>query len=106
MSIVDCAGEGNTLQFTLNRPFAKGSQTKETGQWQWVGLPQANLINGKGFYGDCSLIGGLGNSAGVATKDPSCNVTTSLIAPGKPSTEFIACCMCLIPRQICKDAAA
>ncbi|KAL3136665.1 hypothetical protein ABBQ38_005906 [Trebouxia sp. C0009 RCD-2024] len=69
--------------FTLNRPFAKGSQSPQTGQWQWVGLPQANLINGKGFYGDCALIGGLGNVAGVATVDPTCNVTTGIIAAGK-----------------------
>ena len=77
------AGASNALQFTLNRPFAKGSQTQETGQWQWVGLPQANLINGKGFYGDCALIGGLSNVAGVATVDPTCNVTTGTVAAGK-----------------------
>ncbi|KAL3145498.1 hypothetical protein ABBQ32_003322 [Trebouxia sp. C0010 RCD-2024] len=73
----------NALQFTLNRPFATDSQSQQTGQWQWVGLPQANLINGKGFYGDCALIGGLGNVAGVATVDPTCNVTTGTIASGK-----------------------
>lgn len=67
---------------TVNRPFDKGSQSKETGQWQWVGLPQAVLLNGKGFYGDCNLIGGLGNVAGVATKDPTCNVTSGLILAG------------------------
>lgn len=48
-----------------------------------MGLPQANLINGKGFYGDCALIGGLGNVAGVATVDPTCNVTTGIIAAGE-----------------------
>lgn len=78
-----CAGASNALQFTLNRPFAKGSQTPQTGQWQWVGLPQANLINGKGFYGDCALVGGLGNVAGVATVEPVCNVTTGTVAAGK-----------------------
>ena len=77
------AGESNSLQFTLNRPFDKGSQTKASGQWQWVGLPQANLINGKGFYGDCNLIGGLPVGAGVATREPVCNVSTSIVPAGE-----------------------
>ena len=75
-------GEANALQFALNRPFVPATQTHATGKWNWVGLPQAVLINGKGFYGDCDLIGGLPVGAGVAEKDPSCNVTTAVVAPG------------------------
>ncbi|DBA96798.1 TPA: hypothetical protein ACH3X3_012965 [Trebouxia sp. C0006] len=76
-------GEANALLFALNRPFVPASQTPATGQWNWVGLPQAILINGKGFYGDCDLIGGLSVGAGVAEANPSCNVTTAVISPGK-----------------------
>lgn len=54
-----------------------------------MGLPQATLINGKGFYGDCALIGGLGNVAGVATVEPECNVTTGTVAAGKLLLENI-----------------
>lgn len=75
-------GEANALQFALNRPFVPATQTLATGKWNWVGLPQAVLFNGKGFFGDCDLIGGLPVGAGVAEEDPSCNVTAAVIAPG------------------------
>lgn len=76
-------GEANALLFALNRPFVPASQTPATGQWNWVGLPQAILINGKGFYGDCDLIGGLSVGAGVAEANPPCDVTTSIVSPGR-----------------------
>ena len=76
-------GEANALLFALNRPFVPASQTPATGQWNWVGLPQAILMNGKGFYGDCNLIGGLSVGAGVAEANPPCNVTTAVVSPGR-----------------------
>lgn len=76
-------GEANALLFALNRPFVPASQTPATGQWNWVGLPQAILINGKGFYGDCDLIGGLIVGAGVAETNPPCDVTTAVVSPGR-----------------------
>ena len=82
-------GEANALLFALNRPFVPASQTPATGQWNWVGLPQAILINGKGFYGDCDLIGGLSVGAGVAEADPSCNVTTAVISPGRSTQDLL-----------------
>lgn len=82
------AGEANALLFALNRPFVPASQTPATGQWNWVGLPQAILINGHGFYGDCNLIGGLPAGAGVAEENPPCDVTTAVVAPGRTSKLF------------------
>ena len=78
-------GEANALLFALNRPFVPATQTPPTGQWNWVGLPQAILMNGQGFYGDCSLIGGLAVGAGVAAENPPCDVTTAVVAPGRTS---------------------
>lgn len=78
-------GEANALQFAVNRPFAPVKQTPASGRANWVGEPQAVLINGKGFFGDCGLNGGLSVTtvgAGAAEEDPSCNVTTSVVAPG------------------------
>ena len=86
-------GEANALQFGLARPFAPSKQTPASGKWLWVGLPQAVLVNGKGFYGDCDLIGGLSNNDGVATHDTTCNVTTSVIAPGMGHAIHMASCM-------------
>ncbi|KAK9828854.1 hypothetical protein WJX72_002416 [[Myrmecia] bisecta] len=76
-------GEANALQFDLGRPFDASKQTPATGKWNWVGLPQAILINGKAFYGDCALLGGLGNVAGQAANETTCNVTAATVAPGK-----------------------
>ena len=90
-------GEANALQFALNRPFVPATQSLATGKWNWVGLPQAVLFNGKGFFGDCDLIGGLPVGAGVAEVNPTCNVTTSVVPPGDHRTSVHACvqvCMC------------
>lgn len=85
------SGEANALQFGLARPFAPSKQTPASGKWLWVGLPQAVLLNGKGFYGDCDLIGGLSNNDGVATHDTTCNVTSSVVAPGMSPAVSLAC---------------
>ena len=39
------------------RPFTAAKVTNKTGTWTWVGNPQAILVNGKGFYGDCQVGG-------------------------------------------------
>jgi hypothetical protein len=41
----------------LPRPFDAGKASNETGSWRWVGLPQSLLINGKGYFGDCAIVG-------------------------------------------------
>lgn len=43
---------------------------------------QAQLINGQGYFEDCALIGGLGNNAGSAMQETTCNVTTYEVQPG------------------------
>ena len=87
-------GEANALQFNLGRPFAPSKQTAASGKWMWVGLPQAVLINGRGFYGDCDLIGGLSNNDGVAKHSTTCNVSNSVVAPGMthPAVTAVASC--------------
>jgi hypothetical protein len=56
------------------RPFDANKTSNETGAWRWVSLPQAVLVNGKGFYGDCNLIGELHISAAACLVAflPSC----------------------------------
>ena len=39
------------------RPWDLTRVTNDTGTGLWVNLPQAYLINGKGFYGDCQVRG-------------------------------------------------
>ena len=75
------------MQFSLSRPFYQGSQTPETGKGIYVGAPQANLINGKGFYGDCMLPGDPVFVPGGPPPEPTptvCNVTTTTVRPGEP----------------------
>ena len=101
-------GEANALQFALNRPFVPATQTLATGKWNWVGLPQAVLFNGKGFFGDCDLVGGLPVGAGVAEENPPCNVTTAVVAPGDHHTMHTTrTCVCAyvpayVRARVCK----
>ena len=44
---------------------------------------QALLINGQGYYGDCQAIGGLGDVAGEAPEQTTCNVTDYSIPGGE-----------------------
>ena len=47
-----------TTALPAPRPFDTNKSTNETGTWRWLGLPQSLLVNGRGFYGDCAIIGG------------------------------------------------
>ncbi|KAG1672998.1 hypothetical protein FOA52_005928 [Chlamydomonas sp. UWO 241] len=62
--------EANALAMGLNRPLANAFQTPESGKWNWVGNPQAILLNNHGFYADCELFAGSGGSTGPPTCDP------------------------------------
>lgn len=44
---------GNSLAMRLNRPFDPNQQTTDSGNWCWVGVPKAILLNGKGNYYGC-----------------------------------------------------
>ena len=71
------------MMMVLNRPSEQQSQTPETGAGKYVGAPQANLINGKGFYGDCALQGDPIPGAPRPEPTPTvCNVTTTTVLPG------------------------
>ena len=73
------------MMMVLNRPSEQQSQTPETGAGRYVGAPQANLINGKGFYGDCALQGDPIFVPGGPRPEPTptvCNVTTTTVPPG------------------------
>jgi hypothetical protein len=41
----------------LPRPFDAAKATNETGSFRAPALPQSLLINGKGYFGDCAIIG-------------------------------------------------
>lgn len=85
---LNVSGESNALQFALSRPFYKGSQTPETGVGQYVGNPQANLINGKAYFGDCDFPGDPVRVPGAPPPEPQaaiCNVTTLTVAAGTVS---------------------
>ena len=60
---------------------------------------QALLVNGRGFYGDCALIGGLGDVAGQAKAPTTCNVTAYTVAGGA-ALLAITCCWHHIQDQI------
>lgn len=71
-----------TLQHIYNsrcRPFDSARVTNESGSWNWIGNPQAILINGQGFYGDCQLFA----PAGASTAPPTCAPSVFTVAPGR-----------------------
>ncbi|GIL81975.1 hypothetical protein Vretimale_1452 [Volvox reticuliferus] len=69
----------NSLLFQLNMPFDAARVTNDTGAWSWIGMPQAILINGRGFYGDCQLFPGSGGNSAP----PTCMPSTFTVPPGR-----------------------
>ncbi|GIL43898.1 hypothetical protein Vafri_1486 [Volvox africanus] len=69
----------NSLLFQLNMPFDAARVTNDMGAWSWIGMPQAILINGRGFYGDCQLFPG----SGANPVPPTCTPTTFTVPPGR-----------------------
>lgn len=69
------------LSMPLNRPFDSARQTNNSGGFGWVGNPQAVLINGRGFYGDCAL-GPAGNSTPI-----NCSVASYWVPPGRTTQQ-------------------
>jgi L-ascorbate oxidase len=65
----------------LNRPFDAARQTNDSGGWQWVNNPQAVLINGRGYFPDCSI------GAGGSTALPNCSVTQWWVPPGRSAVQ-------------------
>ncbi len=53
--------------------------TNESGSWNWIGNPQAILINGQGYYGDCQLFA----PAGASTAPPTCAPSVFTVAAGR-----------------------
>ena len=50
------------LGFATGRPFDTRRANASTGDYGWVDLPQAMLINGRGMFQDCALGGPVDNS--------------------------------------------
>jgi L-ascorbate oxidase len=68
---------GADLEMPLNRPFYPSFATNTSGAWIWADNPQSVLINGHGFFEDCSL-GPAGNMVPIP-----CNVTTKAVPAGR-----------------------
>ena len=62
----------------LCRPFDPDLANDTTGAWNWVGVPQSILLNGKGFFQDCNLLDGNNTSTDIA-----CNVSTLAVPSGR-----------------------
>lgn len=90
------------LAFQLGRPFDTRKANATTGEYDWVNLPQAMHVNGRGIYHDCALKGPTDNSttcsplpvgavpAGRSKYDPfatpsspGCSRTNFTVAAGK-----------------------
>ncbi|KAG2501799.1 hypothetical protein HYH03_000299 [Edaphochlamys debaryana] len=69
----------SSMFFRLNMPFDGAKVTPDTGSWNWIGNPQAILVNGQGFYGDCTLYPGLGGN----TAPPPCAPPALTVPPGR-----------------------
>lgn len=67
----------NSLLMRLNPPFDAAKATPNTGMFTWIGNPQSTLINGKGFYGDCTLNPGFGGGAAA------CSPSVFTVPPGR-----------------------
>ncbi|KXZ44185.1 hypothetical protein GPECTOR_71g546 [Gonium pectorale] len=73
----------NSLMFRLNMPFDAAKVTNDSGSWNWIGNPQALLINGRGFYGDCPLFA----PAGANPTPPVCAPTSFTVPPGRSAQQ-------------------
>ncbi|GAX80694.1 hypothetical protein CEUSTIGMA_g8129.t1 [Chlamydomonas eustigma] len=49
--------EGNVMAMQLNRPMVQANVTANSGSYRDIPAPDALLINGMGFYGDCNMNG-------------------------------------------------
>jgi L-ascorbate oxidase len=68
--------QGDVLAMSLNRPFDPARVTVGRGAWNWVQVPQAILINGKGYAMDCPL------GPPPYMMNATCAVNRYTVAPG------------------------
>ncbi|PNW88481.1 hypothetical protein CHLRE_01g031500v5 [Chlamydomonas reinhardtii] len=73
----------SSMLFRLNQPFDNAKVTNDSGAWNWVGNPQAVLVNGAGFYGDCSLY----PVAGGGPTPPACAPSAFTVAAGRSAQQ-------------------